>query len=76
MTNKGKKLEPPLKLNIGFEEALSRFVATNPKEVEESIERSKTKKPPQDTPPRRPASKKKVGSPPSRNASRAKTGSD
>lgn len=53
MTNKGKKLDAPLKLDLAFGEALSRFVATNPKEVEDSIERSKTKKPPQDGTPRR-----------------------
>jgi hypothetical protein len=39
-----RKLEPPLKLDISFDEALSRFVATEPKQVDESIERSKTKK--------------------------------
>jgi hypothetical protein len=53
MTNKGKKLEPPLKLDMRFREALRRFVATAPKEVDENIERSKTKKPPQAAPPRR-----------------------
>lgn len=58
MTNKGKKLEPPLKLNIGFSETVSRVLQTKPKEVEESIERSKMKKPPQDEPPRRPSSKR------------------
>jgi len=46
MTNKGKKLEPPLKLDMDFGEALRRFVQTKPKEVEESIERAKQKKPP------------------------------
>ena len=58
MTNKGKKMEPPLKLNMSFEEALGRFARTDPKEVEESIERSKTKKPPQDDPPRQPMKSK------------------
>ena len=53
MTNVGKKLEPPLKLDLSFSEALSRFVATKPKEVDAGIERSKTKKPPQDGSPRR-----------------------
>jgi len=53
VTNKGKKLEPPLRLDMSFEEALQRFVATKPGEVDESIERSKTKRPPQDEPPRR-----------------------
>jgi hypothetical protein len=61
MTNKGKKLEPPLRLDMSFEEALSRFVASKPKEVDELIEQSKTKKPPQDGPPRRPARKKHHG---------------
>jgi hypothetical protein len=45
MTNEGKKLEPPLKLDMSFDEALRRFVRAKPKEVEESIERSKQKKP-------------------------------
>lgn len=54
MTNKkGTKLDPPLRLDIDFAEALNRFVATVPKEVDESIERSKTKRPPQDVTPRR-----------------------
>jgi hypothetical protein len=44
MTGK-RKLEPPLKLDLSFDEALSRYVATKPKELVESIERSKTKKP-------------------------------
>jgi hypothetical protein len=52
-------MEPPLKLDLSFDEALSRFVATEPKEVVESIERSKTKKPPQDVPPRRPGRSKR-----------------
>ena len=59
MTNKGKKLEPPLKLDMSFSEALSRFVATKPAEVDEGIERSKTKRPPQDGPPRRPRREKR-----------------
>ncbi len=57
MTNAGKKLEPPLKLDMSFGEALSRFVAVDPKEVSENIERSKTKKPPGEIP-RRPVRKK------------------
>ena len=52
MTDK-RKLEPPLKLDLSFDEALSRFVATKPEQVDESIKRSKAKKPPQDTAPRR-----------------------
>jgi hypothetical protein len=53
MTNEGKKLEPPLKLDMSFDEALRRFVRAKPKEVDESIDRAKTKKPPQDDNPRR-----------------------
>jgi hypothetical protein len=58
MTGK-RKLEPPLKLDLSFDEALSRFVATKPKEIVESIERAKTKKPSQDAPPRRPGRPKR-----------------
>jgi len=58
MTGK-RKLEPPLKLDLSFDEALSRFVATKPKEIVESIERAKTKKPSQDEPPRRPGRPKR-----------------
>jgi hypothetical protein len=50
---KGTKLDPPLRLDMSFDEALSRFVATNPEEVDESVQRSKTKRPPQDEAPRR-----------------------
>lgn len=49
-----RKLEPPLRLDLDFGEALERFVQTKPKEVAESVERSKTKRPPQDEFPRRP----------------------
>ncbi len=52
---KGDKLEPKLKLDMDFAEAFARFVRTNPAEVAESIERSKTKRPPGNGPPRRPA---------------------
>lgn len=48
MTNEGKKLEPPLKFDMSFGEALARALQTKPSEVEESIERSKQKKPPGD----------------------------
>jgi hypothetical protein len=51
---KGAKMEPPLKLDMSFDEALGRFTQASPEEVAESIDRSKTKKPPQDCPPRRP----------------------
>jgi hypothetical protein len=57
MTNEGKKLEPLLKLDMSFGEVLARAIQTKPSEVEESIERSKTKKPTRDDPPRRPVSK-------------------
>jgi len=33
--------EPPLSLDMPFDEALKRFIGTNPDELEESIERSK-----------------------------------
>ena len=46
MTKKVKKLEPHLGLDMPFDEALERFIQTDPKEVEASIERSKQKKPP------------------------------
>lgn len=58
MTEEKRRLEPPLKLDIAFGEALARFAGTKPVEVEESIERSKTKKPPGESP-RRPARKKR-----------------
>jgi hypothetical protein len=57
MTNKGKKLEPPLKLDISFGETLARALQTLPQEVEESIDRAKTKKPPETVPRRRKGSK-------------------
>jgi hypothetical protein len=38
--------EPPLGLDMPFDEALKRFIGTNPKEVEASIKRAKKKKPP------------------------------
>ena len=60
MTNRGKKLEPPLRLNMDFAEALKRFVGTKPAEVDESIERSKMKKPPQDATPQRPPRPKRL----------------
>jgi hypothetical protein len=52
VTDEKRKLEPPLKLEMDFGEALRRFAATEPAEVAESIERSKAKKkPPKDKPP-------------------------
>ncbi len=46
MTDDKRKLEPPLKLDMDFGEALTRFTRTLPAEVEDSVVRSKTKKPP------------------------------
>ncbi|MEQ1867899.1 MAG: hypothetical protein ABL996_25045 [Micropepsaceae bacterium] len=43
MNDKGRKLEPKLKLDMPFDEALRRFAQTKPKEVEKSIERGKQK---------------------------------
>jgi hypothetical protein len=42
----GKKQEPKLGLDMSFGELLGRAIQTDPKEVERSIEKSKTKKPP------------------------------
>jgi hypothetical protein len=55
MSEKGKKLEPPMHLDMDFGEALSRFVATKPEEVAASIEKAKTKRPPEEGTSRRPA---------------------
>jgi hypothetical protein len=38
--------EPPLGLDMPFDEALKRFIDTDPKEVEASVKRAKKKKPP------------------------------
>jgi hypothetical protein len=59
MTNRGKKLERPLRLEMDFGEALSRFVATDPAEVEKSIKQAKKKRPPGNGPPRRPGRSKR-----------------
>ncbi|MGU3418210.1 hypothetical protein [Methylobacterium sp. D54C] len=40
------KTEPPFGLDIDFGEALERFIATRPKEVEEGIQRARQKKVP------------------------------
>jgi hypothetical protein len=53
-----KKRERPLHLEMDFREALERFAQTDPKEVTESIQRAKKKKPPGDGPARRPARSK------------------
>lgn len=49
--NERKKPEPPFGLGMDFAEALERFTRTKPREVAESIERAKQKKPPGATPP-------------------------
>jgi hypothetical protein len=59
MTDDKRNTEPPLKLTMDFGEALARFAQVKPSEVAESVERSKTKKPPQDNVPRRPGRKKR-----------------
>ena len=38
--------EPPFGLDMPFDEALRRFIATKPDELEANIKRSKKKKPP------------------------------
>ena len=49
-----RKTELPLKLDMDFGDALERFLRAKPKEVAESVERSKTKKPPGNESPKRP----------------------
>ncbi len=44
MTDKKRKLEPKLHIDMEFSEALSRFAQTNPNEVEQRMERAKQKK--------------------------------
>ena len=46
MKPKPKKLEPKLGLDMPFEEALQRFIQTDPIEVENGIKKSKKRKPP------------------------------
>ncbi len=43
---KGVKHPSPLKIDMGFDEALERFIGTKPSEVDALIERGKQKKPP------------------------------
>jgi hypothetical protein len=43
---KGIKHPSPLRIDMGFDEALARFAKTKPSEVEASIKRAKQKKPP------------------------------
>lgn len=67
MTGDKKKQEPPLALDLDFLEALERFTRTDPKEVAESVERSKQKKPPgSEVPGGSVRVKKKVKPPPDR----------
>ena len=54
-----RKTEPPLKLDMDFGEALERFARVKPKEIADSIERSKTKKPPENEPRRQVVRKSK-----------------
>lgn len=50
MTKKKRVTEPQFGLDMPFDEALGRFMQTDPKEVEKSIERAKKKKPPDSKP--------------------------
>ena len=59
MTNKGKKLERCLSFDMSFDKVLQCFVMTDQKEVDGSIERSKTKRSPQDDASPRPRRTKK-----------------
>ena len=43
---KGIKHPSPLKIDMGFDEALERFIGTKPSEVDALIERGKKAKPP------------------------------
>ena len=61
-----RKNEPPLRLDMSFGEALARLTRVKPSEVAESVERSKTKKPPGDDPPRQPRRSKRSSIVPSR----------
>jgi len=60
----GKPTEPPLGLDLPFDEALRRFIGTSPKELAENVAASKKRRelpeqsPPEevdDKPPKRPA---------------------
>lgn len=50
---------PALKLGLGFDEVLERFIQTKPKELAAVIKRSKAKKPPAGKPRRRLVRKKR-----------------
>jgi hypothetical protein len=45
MNPRGKKLEPKLGLDMPFAELVERLMQTDPKEIEESVEKAKQKKP-------------------------------
>ncbi len=44
MSPPGTKIDPKLKLDMSFDEALTRFAQTKPKEVERSVAKAKQKK--------------------------------
>ena len=49
---KGKTPLPPLGLDMGFDEALRRFIGTDPKELAENVAASKKgREPPKQSPP-------------------------
>jgi len=47
----GKTYEPPLYIEMDFEEALARFAQTDKKEADALAQQSKKKKAPEDKPP-------------------------
>jgi hypothetical protein len=49
MNPRGKKLEPKLGLDMPFSELVERLMQTDPKEVEDSVEKAKQEKPPERT---------------------------
>lgn len=51
MTDKDRKREAPLHLDMDFGEALERFARTDPKEARDLMDRGKKQKPPEDKPP-------------------------
>jgi hypothetical protein len=46
MNPSGKKLEPKLGIHMPFAELVERLMQTDPKEVEQSVEKAKQEKPP------------------------------
>jgi hypothetical protein len=55
MSNKGKRLQPKFGLDMSFDEALQRFIAADPAEVDALIKRGKKKKPPGSKPAHKPS---------------------